>query len=102
MPTYSFSISESYLYKNSVWGNPITLELLDWEEKYKKTAVFLNNLNTKNMSLVSTIPLFCDTKQEMKCYASTEKDLYYSDSNHLTLKGAHIITNAIELMINRK
>ncbi len=102
VPTYSFSISESYLYKNNVWGNPITLELSDWKNKYNNTHVFLNNLNTKNMSLVSTIPLFCDTKQEMKCYASTENDLYYSDSNHLTLKGAHIITNAIELMINRK
>lgn len=102
VPTYSFSIAESYLYKNSVWGNPITLELLDWEEKYKKTALFLDSLNTKNKSLVSTIPLFCDRIQEKKCYASTENDLYYSDSNHLTLKGAHIITNAVELTINRK
>ena len=66
------------------------------------TSIFLDNLNKKNMSLVPTIPLFCETKQERKCYASTENDLYYSDSNHLTLKGAHKITNAFEAMINKK
>jgi peptidoglycan/LPS O-acetylase OafA/YrhL len=102
VPTYSFSIAESYLYKNNVWGVPITLELFDWEKKYERTSIFLDNLNKKNMSLVPTIPLFCETKQERKCYASTENDLYYSDSNHLTLKGAHKITNAFEAMINKK
>lgn len=90
------------MYKNNVWGVPITLELLDWEKKYEKTSIFLDNLNKNNMTLVPTIPLFCDTKKERKCYASTENDLYYSDSNHLTLKGEHKITNAFEVMINKK
>ena len=54
----------------------------------------------KNIELISTINLFCNLKSERKCYASTENDLYYSDTNHLTLKGANLITNKVEELIN--
>ena len=67
-----------------------------------KTESFLNNLDGENISLISTIPLFCDPADEMKCYAADTKTLYYSDSNHLTLEGANLITNKIELELNKK
>ncbi len=102
IPTYSFGVAESYLYKNSSWGEPITLELSDWKSEIGKTESFLNNLDGENISLISTIPLFCDPADEMKCYAADTKTLYYSDSNHLTLEGANLITNKIELELNKK
>ena len=33
IPTYSFAIAESYLYKRNNWGEPITLELHEWNRK---------------------------------------------------------------------
>tara|TARA_Y100000389_G_C17463970_1_gene523971 strand:+ start:2639 stop:4612 length:1974 start_codon:yes stop_codon:yes gene_type:complete len=102
VPTYSFPVAESYLYKIQTWGDPITLELSDWEKEYKNTSLFLNSINSEKIQLVSTISLFCNNTNERVCYASDGKVLYYSDSNHLTLNGAHLITNQIERKINEE
>jgi len=102
VPTYNFSVAESFLYKNHKWGDLITLELSDWEAEYNNTSLFLNSLNSENIQLVSTISIFCNNTDKKLCYATDGKVLYYSDSNHLTLNGAHLITNEIELMINKK
>ena len=98
IPTYSFGIADSYLYKRTTWGNPITQNLKSWEDKVQKFDVFINKLQIKNLIKLKTIPLFCDTKTYL-CYASTENLLYYSDSNHLTLEGAKLISTEIEKLI---
>ena len=35
-------------------------------------------------------------KIELKCFASTTEELYYSDSNHLTHEGAKLLALTIE------
>ncbi len=99
IPTYGYSVSESYLYKRNTWGDPVTLELSDWNNKAKKTDGFLKSLNGENITLIETVPIFCDEVIKKKCYASTEKELYYSDSNHLTHDGAKLLAREIEKKI---
>ena len=100
IPTYRTPVAESYLNKVNVWGTPVTKDLSDWEIEIKNTDMLFKKLEGKNIELISTINLFCNLKSERKCYASTENDLYYSDTNHLTLKGANLITNKVEELIN--
>lgn len=98
IPTYSFGIADSYLYKRTTWGNPITQNLKSWEDKVQKFDIFIHNLKINNLIKLKTIPMFCDTNINI-CYASTENLLYYSDSNHLTLEGAKLISTEIEKLI---
>tara|TARA_Y100000591_G_C21833261_1_gene700942 strand:- start:544 stop:2523 length:1980 start_codon:yes stop_codon:yes gene_type:complete len=103
IPTYSFAIAESYLYKRNNWGEPITLELDEWNHKILKTRKFLNSIDneSKNINIISPIPVFCDEEIELKCFASTTEELYYSDSNHLTHEGAKLLALTIEKEIKK-
>jgi peptidoglycan/LPS O-acetylase OafA/YrhL len=95
IPTYSFNIANSYLYKKTTWGDEITIDLNEWLKKIEPTNNFLRNLDQTNIEFLPTIPIFCGIEITNKCYASTTNKLYYSDSNHLTLDGADLITNQL-------
>jgi len=89
IPTYDFGVADSYLYKRHPWGEPISLNLESWLAKAYDSDKFLKNLSGNNIELVSTVNLFC---RDNKCFASSKDKLFYSDSNHLTLDGANILT----------
>tara|TARA_Y100000389_G_scaffold92538_1_gene89257 strand:+ start:10760 stop:12754 length:1995 start_codon:yes stop_codon:yes gene_type:complete len=99
IPTYNFSIADSYLYKNKTWGEPITLDLSQWREKMKDTDNFISNLKLQNTEIIKSTPIFCDFDKKNQCYASTESELYYSDSNHLTLTGADLLTDRLNKLL---
>ena len=89
IPTYDFGVADSYLYKRHPWGEPIFLNLESWLAKTYDSDKFLKNLSGNNIELIPTVNLFC---RDQKCFASSKDKLFYSDSNHLTLDGANIIT----------
>lgn len=98
VPTFPFPIAESYLYKKTQWGEAIYIELEKWNEKIYKTEKFLTSLNGKKIKLVPTKTIFCDNKF---CYASTKEYIYYTDTNHLTLTGANLITDKLSEEIKK-
>ena len=95
IPTYNFSIADSYLYRKKVWGEPITLDLNKWQNDVKQYEEFLRSMNLENINFIPSIPIFCSFEKENLCYASSNNKLYYSDSNHLTLDGANLITQEV-------
>ena len=95
IPTYNFSIADSYLYRKKVWGEPITLDLNKWQNDVKQYEEFLSSMNLENINFIPSIPIFCSFEKENLCYASSNNKLYYSDSNHLTLDGANLITQEV-------
>ena len=97
IPTYSFAVAASYLHKRNSWGEPVTLNLDNWLAKTQDIDKFLKDLSSDNIDLLSTVNLFCENN---KCFASTKDKLFYTDSNHLTLDGANIITKFLEEKIN--
>jgi len=99
IPTYSFNVSQSYLYKKETWGEPITLDLREWELRIKETDDFLKNLSNDKITIIPTVDIFCD-EINYYCYASSIDTLYYSDSNHLTLEGANLVTEKLKKFIN--
>ena len=100
IPTYNFSVADSYLYKKTNWGESITIELNMWSERMIDTKNFFNNLSLTDDNFISSSTIFCNIEETNLCYASTGNELFYSDSNHLTLAGANLITNKInEILI---
>jgi len=98
-PTYGFPIADAYLYKKFEWGQPITLNLNDWTKKIENFNTFIEDPDFKNIEILKTTPIFCDEDIQKLCFASKEKNLYYSDSNHLTLEGANLITFELNRLI---
>ena len=100
IPTYSYSISDSYLFKKNTWGEPVSIDKNMWLEELKDLNIFFNDLNKMNLIFISSEAIFCNIEGQNKCFASTRNELYYSDSNHLTLSGANLITTKVNIVIN--
>ena len=95
IPTYQENIVESYLYKRVPWGESITIDYKEWKEYMEQTTVFINSLNSDNIERIDSSELFCNTFEIKKCNASSQKDLLYTDGNHLTLEGTKILSDEI-------
>ena len=99
-PVHNFPIADAYLYKKIEWGEPVTIALKEWEEKIYKFEYFIENLDIQNKKILETVPLFCDVYKQKLCFASKDNILLYTDQNHLTLRGANLITDEINQLIS--
>jgi len=100
VPTYPVKIAESYLYKNTIWGESITIDYLDWEYSLNRWYDFVDNLDSNNIEIIESSLVFCNQFDADKCTASTGKNIFYSDDNHLTIEGANLLVERIFLTIN--
>ena len=100
VPTHPYSITASYFYRQHYWVMFAT-DYEVWRELAKDSYLFLDSINSKNISRIKTEDLFCNTELNSKCLAATENELYYSDTNHLTIKGNQIILPEIIKIINK-
>ena len=55
----------------------------------------LDSINGGNIRRVYPHEFFCDNHIKDRCITHNEQDLFYSDNNHPSLKGAEIINNLI-------
>ena len=100
VPTYPVKIAESYLYKNAIWGESITIDYLDWKHSLKTWYDFVDNLEATNIEIIESSLVFCNQFELAKCTASTEKNIFYSDDNHLTIHGANLLVEKILLTLD--
>jgi peptidoglycan/LPS O-acetylase OafA/YrhL len=100
VPTYPVKIAESYLYKNTIWGESITIDYLDWEYSLNRWYDFVDNLDKNNIEIIESSLVFCNQFDVGKCTASTGKNIFYSDDNHLTIEGANLLVERILLTID--
>ena len=98
-PTYGFPVADAYLYKKFKWGESITLNLDDWNKQIENFDTFIEDPDFKSIEILKTTPIFCEEDIQKICFASKGKNLYYSDSNHLTLEGADLITLELNKII---
>jgi len=79
VPTYPVKIAESYLYKNVIWGESITIDYLDWKYSLNKWYDFLDTLDMTNIEIIESSLVFCNQFEQGKCNASTGENILYSD-----------------------
>ena len=89
IPKSSFNVSK-YL-KN----NKLTTELKDYFDQNKNILNIFNSINHPNLIKVFPEKIFCDTGISKKCFTHDEKNIFYSDKQHLALKGTEMLANEI-------
>ena len=63
---------------------------------------FLRNVDRENIIFIETENFFCNIFEKDKCNASTETQIFYTDTNHLTFEGALFLTDHLEKLIINK
>ena len=67
--------------------NPFTTNYDDYIKENKKVIEFLDSINHKNLSKIYPDKIFCDKEIKKKCFTHDGKNVYYSDTSHLSDAG---------------
>ena len=101
VPTYIDNIAESYLYKDYVWGEEITLNKSEWDKYIIKTKDFLISISNEDTIFLNSEEVFCNSSNN-KCFASKDNRIFYSDSNHLTVEGSQLLIDELIKYLKNK
>ena len=73
----------------------ITTSYEVYKKRTKSSFELLDNVQGKNILRVYPHTLFCNTIVKTRCLTHDDKNVFYSDWNHPSLKGAEIINDLI-------
>jgi len=76
-------------------NNWITTSYDIFKKRSTSTFALLDSINGKNVHRVYPHKFFCDNLIKDRCITHDEQDIFYSDNNHPSLKGAEIINDLI-------
>ncbi len=82
---------ENYLIKE----NFITTSYEVFKKRNESSFKFLDKFEDKNIKRIYPHKLFCDTYIVGRCLANDEKNIFYSDNNHLSLYGSELLVDLI-------
>lgn len=71
-----------------------------YKNRTKSSFELLNSIKGKNIFRVYPHKVFCNIIIEGRCMTHDEKDIFYTDSNHTSIKGSEMINNLIIQKIN--
>ena len=66
-----------------------------YQERSKSSFKLLNSIKGKNIFRIYPHKVFCNTIIENRCLTHDDKDIFYTDTNHLSIKGSVMINNLI-------
>ena len=66
-----------------------------YKDRNKSSFELLNSIKGENIYQVYPHKLFCDTTIKNRCQTHDDKNIYYLDDNHPSLKGAEMINDLI-------
>ncbi len=85
--------------KNKLFSDPnlenITTSYQTYKDRTKSSFEMLDSILGKNIFRVYPHKLFCNTSIKNRCITHDEKNIFYYDSNHPSLKGAEMINDLI-------
>ena len=87
--------------KNLEVKDYITISYSEFKKENKYTFDLYDSIKNEDLYRVYPHRLFCNTKITNKCLTHDNNDIYYSDTNHPSLKGAEMINNLIIREINK-
>ena len=93
IPKNTFNASK-YLKKN-----PLTFDLESYYDQNNKIIDEFNYLEHRNLIKIFPHQIFCNSELN-KCYAHDDKNIFYSDANHLAIKGVKMLNEEIYKGIN--
>ena len=66
-----------------------------YQERSKSSFKLLNSIKGKNIFRIYPHKVFCNTIIENRCLTHDDKDIFYTDTNHPSIKGSVMINNLI-------
>ena len=75
--------------------NYITTSYKVYKNRAKYSFESLESIQNENIYRVYTHKLFCDTIIKDRCITHDDKNIFYADDDHPSLKGAKIINDLI-------
>ena len=81
--------------------NYITTSYEVYKNRTKSSFELLDSIKSENIYRVYPHILFCDTIIKKRCVTHDDKDIFYNDNNHLSLKGAEMAVNLVMEEINK-
>jgi hypothetical protein len=66
-----------------------------YKNRTKTSFDLLDSIQGKNIYRVYPHTIFCDNLKKDRCITHNNKDIFYSDKTHLSIKGAEIVNNLI-------
>ena len=72
-----------------------------YKERTKSSFELLDSIKGENIYRVYPHKLFCNTKIKNRCLTHDDKDIFYIDEDHPSLKGAEMISDLIIKEIER-
>ena len=66
-----------------------------YKKRVKSSFELLDSIKNENIYRVYPHKLFCDKIIKDRCITHYEKNIFYSDDDHLSLKGAEMINDLI-------
>ena len=73
----------------------VTTSYKVYKERTKSSFELLDNIKSSNIYRVYPHKLFCDTTIKNRCLVHDDKDIFYSDNHHPSIKGAEMINHLI-------
>ncbi len=81
--------------KKYISTNNITTSYKSYEVRSINSFKLLNNIEHKNLFKVFPHKIFCDYTNIYECYIHNEKNIFYFDSEHLSIFGANMLAKPI-------
>ena len=81
--------------------NFLTTSYIKFLSRQKDTITMLNDIKDKNIIRIYPSKIFCDNLIESQCITHDEKDIFYADDNHLSLKGSDLLNEQIILKLKQ-
>ena len=96
VPKELFKQKKSYLITKHF--DPVTTSYDVYKKRSKESFELLDSIQHPNLYRVYPHTLFCNNKIPGRCITHTDKDIFYIDEHHLSLKGAELVN---ELIMNK-
>jgi len=109
VPEAAFHVSKKLIFTLGIYSNnlaelynkkPLTTSYDVFLSRNKDTFNILDAVQDKNILRIYPHSIFCDKKLKNRCITHNDKDVFYIDDDHLSLKGSELVIKELSKNIN--
>jgi len=102
IPAQGWNVPELFFYKDLPTNATVSYPNKIWFERQKESVAFLDSLELKNIVRIYPSDIFCNKLVEGSCVGAINGNIFYSDDDHLSLKGSRFISDEIVNYLSEK
>jgi hypothetical protein len=94
-PNIKIFANRQYKFSKNINFEYVTTSYQVFKNRTKSSFELLDSIKNNNIYRVFPHTLFCNTKIKDRCITHDEKNIFYSDDDHPSLKGSELINDLI-------